>query len=121
MSLFSLGADISMTPIGNKIGTALTKSRNLPLILIVSFVLGLAITISEPDLQVLAETVPHINSMVLLITVGVGVGFFLAIAMLRILTGIKLRWFLIIFYAAVFILAAFTDNNFLALPLIPAV
>ena len=113
MSLFSLGADISMTPIGNKIGTALTKSRNLPLILIVSFVLGLAITISEPDLQVLAETVPHINSMVLLITVGVGVGFFLAIAMLRILTGIKLRWFLIIFYAAVFILAAFTDNNFL--------
>ncbi len=113
MSLFSLGADVSMTPIGNKIGTALTKSRNLPLILIVSFVLGLAITISEPDLQVLAETVPHINSMVLLVTVGVGVGFFLAISMLRIIFGIKLRWFLIIFYAVVFALAAFSDQNFL--------
>ena len=73
--LFSLGADISMTPIGNQIGTALTKSRKLLLILIVSFVLGLAITISEPDLQVLAETVPHIDNMVLLLTVGVGVGF----------------------------------------------
>ena len=113
MGLFSLGADISMTPIGNQIGTALTKSRKLLLILIVSFVLGLAITISEPDLQVLAETVPHIDNMVLLLTVGVGVGFFLAVAMLRILTGVKLRWFLIAFYAVVFVLAAFTDNSFL--------
>ena len=102
-----------MTPIGNQIGTALTKSRKLLLILIVSFVLGLAITISEPDLQVLAETVPHIDNMVLLLTVGVGVGFFLAVAMLRILTGVKLRWFLIAFYAVVFVLAAFTDNSFL--------
>ena len=56
MGLFSLGAEQSMTPIGNKIGTALTKTKNLPLILGVSFLLGFAITIAEPDLQVLAET-----------------------------------------------------------------
>ena len=42
MGLFSLGAEQSMTPIGNKIGTALTKTRNLPLILGVSFLLGFA-------------------------------------------------------------------------------
>ena len=71
MGLFSLGADISMTPIGNKIGTALTKTRNLPLILLVSFVLGFAVTVAEPDLQVLAETVPHIPNVVLLVTVGI--------------------------------------------------
>ena len=76
MGLFSLGAEASMTPIGNRIGMALTKTRNLPLILIVSFMLGFAVTIAEPDLQVLAETVPHINNTILLVTVGIGVGFF---------------------------------------------
>lgn len=115
MGLFSMGAEISMTPIGNKIGTALTKTKNLPLILIVTFFLGFAITVSEPDLQVLAETVPHIDNMVLLITVGAGVGFFLSVCMLRIITGIHLRWLLIIFYGMIFLLAVFTDRNFLGI------
>lgn len=75
MGLFSLGAEISMTPIGNKIGTSLTRTRNLPLILGVSFLLGFAVTVAEPDLQVLAKTVPHIDTTVLLIAVGAGVGF----------------------------------------------
>ena len=114
MGLFTLGAEASMTPIGNRIGSALTKSRKLPLILAVSFILGVAITVAEPDLQVLAETVPHIDNFILLITVGVGVGFFLALCMLRILIGIKLRWLLIAFYAVVFALAAFADGEFLS-------
>ena len=80
MGLFSLGAEQSMTPIGNKIGTALTKTKKMGLILAVSFVLGVAITVAEPDLQVLADTVPHIDSRLLLITVGAGVGFFMSVA-----------------------------------------
>ena len=115
MGLFSLGAEQSMTPIGNKIGTALTKTKNLPLILGVSFLLGFAITIAEPDLQVLAETVPHIKNIVLLVTVGVGVGFFMSVCMLRIITGACLRWLLIGFYTLVFALAAFADRNFLSI------
>ena len=114
MGLFSLGAEASMTPIGNRIGTALTKTRNLPLILVVSFMLGFAVTIAEPDLQVLAETVPHINNTVLLVTVGLGVGFFLAVCMLRIMTGVHLRWLLIAFYGIVFLLAAFATPDFLS-------
>lgn len=115
MGFFSLGAEMSMTPIGNKIGTAITKTRNLPFILVISFFLGFAVTVAEPDLQVLAETVPHINNTVLIVTVGIGVGFFLSVCMLRILTGMKLRWLLIAFYAVVFILASFTDKNFLGI------
>ena len=114
MGIFTLGAETSMTPIGNRIGTSLTKSRNLPLILLVSLVLGFSITIAEPDLQVLAETVPHINNTVLLVTVGLGVGFFLAVCMLRIIRGIQLRWLLLIFYGIVFALAAFADSDFLS-------
>ena len=115
MGLFSLGAEQSMTPIGNKIGTTLTKTKNLPLIIGVSFLLGFAVTVAEPDLQVLAETVPNINKTVLLVTVGVGVGLFMSFCMVRILYGLSLRWVLIVCYAVIFILAAFSDKNYLCI------
>ena len=115
MGLFSLGAEQSMTPIGSRIGSALTRTRSTPLIIAVSFLLGFAITVAEPDLQVLAQTVPHIKSSVLLITVGVGVGLFMSVCMVRILTGASLRWILIACYAVIFALAAFTDTRFLGI------
>lgn len=115
MGLFSLGAEISMIPIGSKTGTALTKTKKMPLILSVSFLLGFAVTVAEPDLQVLAKTVPHIDTGLLLVTVGIGVGAFMSICMLRIITGAKLRWLLIGCYGVIFILAAFTDKNFLSI------
>lgn len=115
MGLFSLGAEHSMTEIGNKIGTALTRTRNLPLILGVSFILGFAITIAEPDLQVLAETVPHIDSTLLLAVVGAGVGLFMSVCMLRIMYGVRLRWVLLGSYAVVFLLASLTDPRFLSI------
>ena len=115
MGLFSLGAEQSMTPIGTKIGTALTRTKNLPLILGVSFALGFAITVAEPDLQVLADTVPNIDKSVLLAAVGIGVGFFMAVCVVRILYGINLRWVLLGCYIAVFALATFTDREFLCI------
>lgn len=115
MGLFSLGADTAMTPIGNRIGTTLTKSQKLPLILFVSFVVGVAVTVAEPDLQVLADSISHVNKTVLIATVGVGVGLFLAVCMLRIIFGIKLKWFLLAAYVAVFVLAAFSDKGFLSI------
>ncbi len=114
MGIFTLGADTAMTPIGSRLGTTLTKSKNLIVILIVSFVLGLAITIAEPDLQVLADTVPHIDRTVLLVTVGVGVGLFLAICMLKNVLGIKLKWLLLVSYAVVFVLAFLSDPEYLS-------
>ena len=95
MGLFTLGADMSMSRIGNYMGSKLTKSRKLPLILTVSFALGVAITVAEPDLQVLAGNVPEIDTTVLILTVSVGVGFFLMLCMVRILFSISLRTTLI--------------------------
>ena len=114
MGLFTFGAETSMTPIGSRIGSALTQTKKLPLILLVSFLLGFAVTVAEPDLQVLAETVPHIDNRTLLITVGCGVGFFLMVCMVRMIIGLKLRWLLIAFYGLVFLLAFFTDKNLLS-------
>ena len=115
MGLFSLGAERSMTLIGNKIGTALTKTDKLPVIILVAFVLGVAVTVAEPDLQVLADTVPNIDKTVLLAAVGIGVGLFMVVCMLRILYGINLRWVLVGCYIAIFVLAAFTDRDFLCI------
>ena len=98
MGLFTLGTEASMTPIGNYLGSRMTKSRKLGLIIVLSFILGVAITIAEPDLQVLANNVPHIDTYVLMLTVSVGVGFFLVVSMIRILLGIDLKWLLIGFY-----------------------
>lgn len=114
MGLFTIGSDLSMTQIGNQIGSKMTKSRKLWLILLLSFVLGIAITIAEPDLAVLATNVPDIDKTVLMITVSIGVGIFLTLSMLRILFGIPLKWLLIIFYALVFGLAALSDTSFLS-------
>lgn len=114
MGLFSIGADLSMTQIGNQIGSKMTSSRKLWLILVLSFVLGVMITVAEPDLQVLATYVPDIDTFVLIATVSVGVGLFLMVSMLRILFGIPLKWLLLALYAIVFILAVLSDSNFLS-------
>ena len=114
MGLFTLGSELSMTQIGSHIGASLTKTRNVPLILTVSFLLGAAVTISEPDLQVLAGNVPAINTMVLILVVSVGVGLFLLLSMLRILRSISLRWLLVGCYGLVFLLALLADRDFLS-------
>ncbi len=114
MGLFTLGSEGSMTPIGSHMGAKLTKSRNLPLILAVSLLLGIAVTVSEPDLTVLADNVPAIDSLVLIMTVGVGVGIFLMLSMLRILFRIPLKWLLIGFYGLMFLLAAFASPDYWA-------
>ncbi len=114
MGLFTLGSEVSMTPIGSHMGAKLTKSRNLTLILAVSFLLGIAVTVSEPDLTVLAENVPAIDTTMLIITVGVGVGIFLMLSMLRILFKIPLKWLLIGFYALMFLLAALASPDYWA-------
>ena len=114
LGLFTFGAEKSMTRIGNYIGSHLTKSRKLALILITSFIIGVIITVAEPDLRILSANVPHINTGVLIITVAVGVGFFLVVSMFRILFGIKLKYLLLGFYALIFVLAAFSDKEFLS-------
>ncbi len=115
MALFTVGSESSLTAIGSHMSASLTKTRKLWLIIAVSFALGLFITMSEPDLQVLAQTVPHINNTVLIITVGVGVGIFLALAMVRMIFGVKLRYLLMAGYALIFLAALFAPKDQLAM------
>lgn len=114
MMFFTLGAELAMSPMGERVGTRMASTGKLPVVLLLCFILGFIITISEPDLQVLAEQVPSIPNMALILSVACGVGIFLVAAMLRMLFSKPLAPLLILFYAIVFILAACVPRNFLA-------
>ena len=114
MGLFTLGTDMAMTPIGEYVGTALTRSRKVWLVALVGLILGILITVAEPDLQVLAEQVPNVPNLVLILAVAIGVGLFLVIALLRIFFKVKMKYILAAFYVAVFVIAQFVPESFLA-------
>ena len=106
IGLFNLGADLAMTPMGTNVGAGLSRQRKLGLLLSVCFVLGMLITIAEPDLQVLANQVRDVmNGTVLIVAVGAGVGGFLMIAILKIVFKRSLAELLSIFYMLLFSVA----------------
>ena len=107
IALFNLGADLAMTPMGEHVGSGLTKSKKLIVLLSVCFVMGLLITIAEPDLSVLASQVAAVmNGTLLIVTVGVGVGLFLLLAVLKIAFKKNLSQMLMFFYMTLFALCA---------------
>ncbi len=116
MGLFTLGADTAMTPIGQYVSASVIKTKKLWIILPLFFLVGVFITVSEPDLQVLAGQLSDtVSTWFLLIVVGVGVGVFLVMAILRLVFRIKLKLILILSYVAVFTLSFFVPENFIPL------
>ena len=119
IGLFNLGADLAMTPMGAHVGSGLSRQKKLGLLLSVCFVLGMLITIAEPDLQVLANQVSAVmNGTLLIYTVGLGVGAFLVVAILKIVFRKQLSLFLMLFYMLLFAMALMLVVNGNA-PLLP--
>lgn len=114
MGFFQLGAEMSMTPLGEGIGVQISKSKRVSAVLLIGFVMGVIITISEPDLQVLAEQVPAVPNQVLILTVAVGVGIFLALAILRIKMQISLSKLLIVLYCILIVISFVVPKDFVA-------
>ena len=115
MLLFNVGVESSMTPIGERVGSIMTRSKNVVVMVLISFVMGMVITISEPDLQVLAQQVPSLPNLTLIMAVAIGVGAFLVLAVLRMLFGIPLYYILLFFYGIIFLLTIFVPADFLAI------
>lgn len=114
MLFFNVGVELSMTPIGEKVGSIITRSKSVIIMILISFIMGFVITISEPDLQVLAQQVPSIPNLTLILAVALGVACFLVVAILRMLLGIPLSYLLLFFYAIIFGLVCFVPGDFLA-------
>lgn len=114
MGFFQLGAEMSMTPIGEGIGVQISKSKKIITVIVIGFLMGVIITVSEPDLQVLAEQVPSVPNMTLILTVAVGVGIFLVLAILRIIFQIDLSKMLIVMYLLLIGVSFLVPDEFLA-------
>ena len=114
MGLFQLGAEMAMTPLGEGVGVQLSKTKLIGIAALLAFIVGVIVTVSEPDLQVLAQQVPSIPNMVLILTVALGVGVFLAIAVLRIVFKFSLSTLLIICYSLLIIFSFFIPKEFIA-------
>ena len=119
LSLFLLGTEIGIIPVGQRTGSALMNRRSLPLMLGIGFIIGLIITIAEPQIQVLAHQVtnfaPNLNRTALVLAISLGVGLFVSIAFARIIFAISYRWTIIIFYLLVAVLAILVDTFFLGI------
>lgn len=119
LSIFLVGADIGMVPFGQKVGSSLTYMRRLGPMLLAGFLIGFAVTIAEPDVQVLANQVtsviPSISKSGLLVAIALGVGLFVLLAILRTVMQLSLRKMLIFFYIFVFIACAFVEPTFVGI------
>ena len=112
IGLFNLGADLAMTPMGEHIGAGLAKTRRILLLIVVCFAMGVLITVAEPDLSVLAgEVKAMINSTALILTVGIGVGIFLVLSVVKIITRKSLSSMLMFFYMLLFALTTLVIVN----------
>ncbi|MBR2989246.1 MAG: DUF1538 domain-containing protein, partial [Clostridia bacterium] len=113
MSFFTMGVDMSMMPMGEGLGATMAKSKNKLLPVILAFFLGVIVTIAEPDLTVLANQIPTIENMIIILAVALGVGAFFAFAQIRSKLKISLSKILIFCYVVVFALAFFTPETFI--------
>lgn len=116
--LFLVGVHIGLLPIGEMIGSALPKTNKIWLILLTGFVLGVVVTIAEPDVRVLSSQVDDVSggeiaNLTLVYSVALGVGLFVMMAMARTVFNIPLKYLLVGGYTAVGILALFTPPSFL--------
>ncbi len=120
LSLFLLGIDLSITPMGNSMGRGLVKSRNIPIILFAAFILGFLINAAEPDLLILAQSIDAVSGgqlpyLQLIITVSLGVGLIVMIGFVRLLRGLSLKHLFAVIYGLIFILALLGPGEYLAI------
>ena len=113
MGVFTMGAEMAMTPMGEGVGAQMARARHRAVPLALCLVLGVVITLAEPDLSVLARQLPGIPDRTVTVTVAAGVGLFLALALGRMLLGIRLSVLLVGLYGLAFLLAALAPASFI--------
>ena len=116
LTIFLLGVDLGIQPMGERCGAELTKKRNLVLLVGVAFVIGFMVTVAEPDIQVFGDQVrsvfSHVNKLSLVVIIAVGVGLFIMIGLLRTVMNLSIKLTLLIAYAVLFAVAFFVPNEF---------
>lgn len=118
--LFLVGVQVGLLRIGEIIGSELPQRASFPVILLFVFIIGIAIIMAEPNIMVLSEQIGYvagdaISKIVLITFVGVGLGLFLVIAVVRVFLGVPLKYVLLAGYVLVFALSYFVPPDFVPL------
>ena len=119
LTIFLIGIDVSILPLGERCGSELTKKRNLPLLLTASFIIGFFVTAAEPDIQVLADQVrsvfPLVNKTLFIIMIATGVGLFIMFGLLRTVLHLSLKIILAVSYLIIFLLSFMQPDGFIGI------
>ena len=119
LTVFLLGVDLGIQPMGERCGAELTKKRNLPLLLICSFLIGFIVTAAEPDIQVFSEQVrglfSAVNKTVFTFVISTGVAFFVMLGLLRIVVNFSVKITFLIAYILLFLLIIFVPDSFIGI------
>ena len=117
LTIFLLGVDLSIQPMGERSGAALTKKKSLGLLLVIAFVIGFIVTAAEPDIQVFGDQVrgvfPKVNKLAFTFVIAGGVGIFIMLGLLRTVTNLSLKWTLFVSYTLLFVVAFFAPDSFI--------
>ena len=119
LTIFLLGVDLGIQPMGERSGAELTKRKDLSFLLVIAFVIGFIVTIAEPDIQVFADQVrgvfPSVGKVTFTFIIAGGVGLFIMLGLLRTVTNLSLKWTLFISYTILFVLIFFAQDSFTAI------
>ena len=119
LTIFLLGVDLGIQPMGERCGAALTQKKSLSLLLASAFVIGFIVTVAEPDIQVFADQVrgvfPFVNKLTFTFVIAGGVGIFIMLGLLRSVTNLSLKWTLFISYTILFVVAFFAPDSFMGI------
>ena len=124
LHIFLSGIDYGFAFVGKYIGEVFLDPSRPEwfqwLILIVGFILGASITLSEPAVTVLGEqleeiTNGHIKKLTIRLTLAIGIGFASLLSMVKILTEINILYFLVPLYTIAIIMMKFTPKLFVGL------
>lgn len=120
LTIFLVGVDLGVTPLGMLLGPIITKWNKLWLVLIAAFVLGFIISFAEPDLIILGKQIEFITSgeiasITIITVVSLGIAVLMMLGFLRLVYNIPLFIILNILYVIILILAIFTQPEFLAI------
>lgn len=117
LTVFLLGVDLGIQPMGERTGAELTKKRNITLLLLAAFAIGFIVTSAEPDIQVFSKQVngiyPFVNKTVFTFTIAAGVGLFIMLGLLRSVLNLSIKWILFISYTIVFVIVMLAPKEFL--------
>ena len=119
LTIFLLGVDLGIQPMGERCGAELTKKRSLFLLLFVAFIIGFIVTAAEPDIQVFGDQVrsvfPAVNKIAITFVIAAGVGLFIMLGLLRTVLGLSIKWTFFISHLLLFLIAFFAPQSFIGI------